>query len=274
MLTTDVKFSALQHGIKKIRNGLHLSRLETGTRQLKWKGYDILWQQFTAAYHWDVHQNSVRFYHKLSDEHLFPDNSAKMRNHLAEECLNQDMLRLFQEYEGSIPGGRPHLNGVIELLKQTSQLITIFRDKYPIRSPDDERLKQLKHILDWFKEWEAMEQNSPHHLLSHECRKDLASSILGFIAFVTNVLRDFPDAEITPAMANTDLLENTFGCHRGLVAGLGTNPTVLQYSHSINTIALATNTCSVPSKSNAGKSRTALPFQFPAKAEVLSVIKK
>lgn len=182
-----------------------------------------------------------------------------MRNHLAEDVLNGRMLQLFQELQSSVPGGDPSLNGVIELLTKTSPVLHIFRDQRPIRSSDDERVKKLEEFHGWLKDWES-NASQPSELLSQECRKDWSSTILGFVKCVRNILRDYPDAEIIPALFNTDLLENSFGCQRSLVAGIGCNPTVIQYGRSINTIILSTNT--VSKKANAGHSSTAVPYQF------------
>ena len=38
----------------------------------------------------------MRIHYKLTDTHLNPDKAEKMRNHLATEVLNKDMLHLMQ----------------------------------------------------------------------------------------------------------------------------------------------------------------------------------
>ena len=58
--------------------------------------HEIIWDHFVKAYEWDVNTNPVRIHYKLTDEHLHPDNASKMRNHLAKEILNKDMLYLMQ----------------------------------------------------------------------------------------------------------------------------------------------------------------------------------
>lgn len=85
-----------QHGLKKIRNGVlssgikdfHTRRLQTS------KGY-IEWRHWVDAYHWDQMQ-PFRLYYKLTESHIFPDKSEKMRNHLAEETLDSNMLFLMK----------------------------------------------------------------------------------------------------------------------------------------------------------------------------------
>ena len=74
---------------------------------------------FTDAYSWDQ-QNCLSNHRKLKHQHLFPNNQEKMRNHLAEEVLNKDMLPLMQEYKTSLGEKGSVLNGAIELLQDTS----------------------------------------------------------------------------------------------------------------------------------------------------------
>lgn len=52
-----------------------------------------------------------------------------MRNHLAEEVLNADMLHLMGMYQKSIGGAGAELTATMELLKNTSVLIKNFRDQ-------------------------------------------------------------------------------------------------------------------------------------------------
>jgi len=40
----------------------------------------------------------MRIHYKLTDIHLNPDKAEKMRNHLATEVLNKDMLHLMQVF--------------------------------------------------------------------------------------------------------------------------------------------------------------------------------
>ena len=264
------KLFSFQHGIKKFRNGL-LSSGSNGTRLLQKDGNDITWQQLITVYKWDVNANSVRYYEKLSDAHFFLDTSAKMRNHLAEEVLNKRMLQLVREHVKCVPNSEAELIGLIDVLEQTSVIVDIFSDPRPIRTETDERLVQLKNFLSWLKQWESSSTDKKQ-LLSQECRRDWASTILAFEEMVRNILKDYPEAEIIPSKFNQDLLENTFGCQRSLIAGAGSNPTVAQYCKTINTITLCTN--SVPGKCNAGKDTTALPFDFHCPAATFSKLQK
>ena len=260
----------MQHGIKKLRNGI-LSSGPSGTRMLRKDNNEITWNNFISIYKWDVNHNTVRYYEKLTDSHFFLDTSLKMRNHLADEVLNKRMLELTNELIKNNPAAEPELRGTVDLLQNTSKVVEIFRDARPITTKEDERLKCLEQFLKWMKDWESSTTDKKQ-LFSPECRKDWESTILGFTNIVSTILDNFPEAGIVPANFNTDILENTFGCQRGLVAGTGTNPTVLQYCKTINTITLTTN--SVSGKSNAGSNSTALPFNFQMPETSYSVLQK
>ena len=204
-------------------------------------GHEIKWSHLISAYRWDVRNNTVRSYEKLTDGHFSMDTAAKLRNHLAEEVLNENMLKLVLEYVERVPDNGDSFKGVVDFLTQTSKVVGIFKDVKPIQSIDDERMDTLKQFHKWLLSWENSAENS-RQLLSKECRQDWSCTILAFCSLVENVLETHPDAELVPATFNTNLLKNVFGCQRGLVAGTGENPTVLQYCENINTITLANNT--------------------------------
>lgn len=68
----------------------------TGRRLLRHGKDHILWKHWRDAYLWDYSSNNLKVYHKLSAEHIDPDNSQRMRNHLAVEVLNNEMLHLMK----------------------------------------------------------------------------------------------------------------------------------------------------------------------------------
>ena len=84
-----------QHEIKKIRNSILKSK-PGGKRNLVHKSRQISWKHWEDAYEWDLITNTIRVHHKLTDDHLHPDQRAKMKNHLAEETMNADMLHLME----------------------------------------------------------------------------------------------------------------------------------------------------------------------------------
>lgn len=60
---------------------------------------------------------------------------------------------------------------------------------------------------------------------------------------------------ITPALINSDVVENTFNQMRSTYNGANTNPNALQYRRTLNSIVLGQKTVSI--KANAGKNRDA-----------------
>ena len=111
----------VSHVIKKIRNNIMKSGIHSKcTRNMVLEnGHVIQWQMFIDCYKWDTH-NSLQCHRKLTNDHIFPDNQQKMRNHLAEQVLNSEMLHLMRQYKIYLSKKGQVLNGVIELLERTS----------------------------------------------------------------------------------------------------------------------------------------------------------
>ena len=57
------------------------------------------------AFQWDC-TNSFRINHKLTDEHIFPNNAQKMRNKFAFETLDSEMLNLMTCYSQTLNATR------------------------------------------------------------------------------------------------------------------------------------------------------------------------
>ena len=81
---------------KKIRNNLEKSNLSGKPRSLKIQGKNVTWQQFKDAFQWDQKSFSLPLHEKLTDQHFNLDPASKMRNHLAEDVLDDKMLFLMQ----------------------------------------------------------------------------------------------------------------------------------------------------------------------------------
>ena len=65
-------------------------------RSLKIQGKNVTWQQFKDAFQWDQKSFSLPLHEKLTDQHFNLDPGSKMRNHLAEDVLDDKMLFLMQ----------------------------------------------------------------------------------------------------------------------------------------------------------------------------------
>lgn len=86
------------HNIKKIRNNIYASGdHEICTRKLKLKEKYIVWAHWIEAFHWDRIHNPVRVHQRLTNDHIFLTKLSKMRNHLAEEVLDENMLHLMKK---------------------------------------------------------------------------------------------------------------------------------------------------------------------------------
>ena len=256
------------HVVKKIRNNISKSGCqEKATRNLVLdSGNLVQWQMFIDCYHWDKN-NKFQLHNRLTNEHVFLTNQSKMRNHLAEDVLDSEMLNLFIQYQNYLGEKGKILDGVIELLKQTSKLISIFRDMRPIRSLSDERLSELTSIGIWFKSWtcNAMRNSTltqkerRKRIMSTQAHEDIQSCIVGFVKLCHLLLSMSSKVYITPGLINSDVVENTFNQQRSTYSGANCNPSAPQYRRTLNSILLGQS--SISQKGNASRNRGAvLPY--------------
>ena len=77
-----------------------------------------------------------------------------MRNHLAEEALDKDMLYLMQQYQNTLQNST-YVENTVELLMNTNKFIEIFRNPRPIINISDKRLQTLAAIEKWLDEWNS-----------------------------------------------------------------------------------------------------------------------
>jgi hypothetical protein len=109
-----------------------------------------------------------------------------MRNGLASDVLNSEMLYLMKLYQGTLDNPA-RLASTVELLENTSILVNIFLDKRPITNLQDNRLKKLEDVLSYFKNWEnelnnCKMFNPSKNLITAETREDPSSSVQGFLS--------------------------------------------------------------------------------------------
>lgn len=251
------------HLIKKIRNSVLSSGfLSSHQRLLTVNGHYIIWKMWVDAYQWDC-TNGFRIHHKLSDEHIFPNNAQKMRNKLAFETLDLDMLNLMTCYSQTLnAAGQAEMTSVLQFLKYTSSIVSLFNDSRPIKDINDTRLKSFTEVYNYFKAWESEhlqddEKNKRHKsLITMETREDIDFTYHGFMSLVKKSLLELK-IEIAPSRINSDIIENIFCQQRALYHGANTNPNYNEYRTGINSIILGQTTTST--KSNAGK-HSAKPF--------------
>jgi len=90
--------------MKRIRNNiLKRSKQETYKRNilLKTKNIYIVLETFCKCLHVGYH-NPFPIHQKLSHEHFHLTSESKMRNKLAEDVLNKEMLPLVKTYAASV----------------------------------------------------------------------------------------------------------------------------------------------------------------------------
>lgn len=250
-----------KHVIKRIRNSIEASKLANKSspgRHLTIFDKPVVWEHFEAAYAFNT-QSGFRIHRYLTKEHIDLTSTSKMRNRLAEQVLDKDMLFLMKSYQATLDDPE-RLSSTIDLLHNTSVLVDIFRDTRPITDPNDARLNQLGEVLKFFSDWEnsvneSVQYTPTKHLLPQETRDDINSTILGFSSLCRALVGQ--GDSITPAYVNSDVVENHFCQQRGTCNGLNTNPTLAQYGPSNTSICLSQT--SVSSKSNA--STKALNFK-------------
>jgi len=99
----------------------------------------IVWNHWEEAYKFNI-QDGFLIHRKLTEEHILLTPVSKMRNGLASDVLNSEMLYLMKLYQGTLDNPA-RLVSTVELLENTSILVNIFLDKRPIINLHDNRLK-------------------------------------------------------------------------------------------------------------------------------------
>lgn len=239
--------------LKKIRNNLEASKIQNKTstgRYLVQHGKCITWDHWEACYRFNF-QSGFSIHRKLTKEHINLTPATKIRNKLAIEVLNKDMLYLMKSYQSTLKNP-DNLASSIKLLEMTSQIVDIFCSRNrPISSQEDSRFETLHTVLNYFKSWENAVKKSvmlapSKNLMTLETRTDLDSALMGFISLCKNMLNG--KHSINPGFLNSDIVENLFGQQRGVRNGLNNNPTLAQYGPSNTAIILGQ--CTLANKSN------------------------
>lgn len=243
------------HNMKKLRNNLYSSGdHEFSTRKLKLKNKLIVWNYWIKAYNWDKNHNPMRVHRKLTNDHIFLNRISKMRNHLAEQVLDCDMLHLMTKYQESLKDGS-HLQCTIELLEHSSKVIEIFRDPRPVTDLNDQRLQQLAKFETWLKQWydeielQSVEPTEKAKMfLTKETYSDIISMLRGFHDICARRITD-KGKSVVPASVNSDVIENFFCQQRTIRHGPNCNPSVHEYKFGINSTILGQT--AISKKSNA-----------------------
>ena len=144
----------IKHVIKRLRNNIYNSGTTSlCTRYMHWQGFPIIWDHWRCAFNWDITCNPemTRLHHKLSKEHIYLTSVSKMRNHLAEECLNSAMWSLMKCYSESLgEERRKELTGSLQCLAITSDLICFVNNDAPVLHLGDSRFSVLEITISFF----------------------------------------------------------------------------------------------------------------------------
>ena len=88
----------MQHNLKRIRNNLEHSRTSS-KKPLMLNGKHVLWDQLYEIYQHDQTVNPVPISRYLAGNHCKLTTYSEMRNHLADQVLNNEMLRCAEVVE-------------------------------------------------------------------------------------------------------------------------------------------------------------------------------
>ena len=246
-----------KHVIKRIRNmALQSGKSEGAARLLVLNEVTVEWDHWKQAHTWDLHKNPemMRIHHRLTDEHIFLTDSNKMRNHLAEESLSNEMLFLMKAYGDSLQDAS-HLSSTLKFLEITSSIVDLFNNSTPLTSLNDNRITQASKALQFFSDWKVPDKKS---MMTKETQNDVKYLMSGFLFLSKKLLER--GQTVHPSRLNSDIIENFFCMQRGL-NGSNNNPTYLQFTKTCNSIILGASSRESTKRSN---TQTASPFNCKA----------
>ena len=96
--------------IKRVRNNVNKSG--NGTTYTR-----NLWEHWANAFRWHRETNAFPLHRKLTNEHLFLSQESKMRNHLAKDVMNGEMLHLMECFQKFLGEDGYLLDDSVALLK-------------------------------------------------------------------------------------------------------------------------------------------------------------
>lgn len=94
----------IMHVLKRVRNNIESSKLEHKQKKgrlLLLNDSYIVWDYWVECFNFNI-QNGFGIHAKLSPEHLNLTPASKMRNSLALDVLNKDMLFLMKSYQATL----------------------------------------------------------------------------------------------------------------------------------------------------------------------------
>ncbi|XP_061171803.1 uncharacterized protein LOC133181293 [Saccostrea echinata] len=260
-----VAIQDIKHVLKRIRNNIESSRREnqgnSNGRYLVLEGQAILWDHWEECFFFN-YQGGFEIHNKLTEDHITLTAASKMRNQLAIDVLNKNMLFLMKSYQQTLPDPE-RLSSSIRLLEATSIICDIFCSiNHPVTSMEDPRIAEIFQALQFFNRWEADTLDSSptlakKNLMTKETRDDINSSLVGFTSLCRQTIGK--GNTLNPGFLNSDLIENFFCQQRGIRNGLNSNPTLAQFGKSSTAVILGQ--CIVSRRANASESASASNFR-------------
>ena len=205
-----IHFIDPKHVIKRLRN-MVLSSGFGFKRLLKVKGHPVVWKHWQDVYNWDLIFNleMMWIHHRLTNEHMHVTPIGKMRNHLAEQILNDEMLYLIKAYAQTLQNPS-QLDGTIEFLTNTSFIVALFNNTLPLTTKSDERLTKITQLYSFFENWVSEDQTTT---MTQETR-DLTLYILAAFSTLSELLlsksQSFSPAHIKTILSLPISTESTF----------------------------------------------------------------
>ena len=146
------------------------------------------------------------------------------------------------------------LDAVVDLLKHTSEMVSLFNDRLNICFTEDNCLHRLNKFHQWISQWAKATENKKNLFISSKLHFDLESICLGFQSMVHYKLLKVENVVVKPAIVNQDCEENHF-CQIRSCNGHYDNQTFLQPQSTQNSIRLGQTTISTKSNASCHSSK-------------------
>ena len=162
-----------------------------------------------------------------------------MRNHLAEDVLNEDFLYLMEAFQSDLNDGS-HLNSSIQLLTHLkNKLCFVIHSRWhPCQTVGSKfyrmHLTSSRIGKKEIAQLKTRGVNTVKKLISPKCLEDIENMLLTFKEMCVIHLNRFPRGYVVPSRINSDIVENHFCQQHGLYNGSTTNPTYLNYCSTVN----------------------------------------
>ena len=213
------------HLLKKLRNKLFNSGdEERHTRLMVHNDGPLLWNHIEAVRKADQ-QGPLRTT-PLTKEHTNLDSLSKMKNRLAYDIFAQAVQTHMQEHSHAAT------TATRVYLQQCTTLMEVFQSNEPLRLPEDDRLKQLKEVKEWFVSWRdhvrityLNKQVRAKRFVAWQTFEDLCMAVDGLSALIDHVVKLPFVAKygggffVIPKRLSQDIVESYFSLQRSSCGG-------------------------------------------------------